>query len=139
MSLEDFREELKDIYNGLCLDLDTAPERMVREVGKLVKASVEKMLASLDEKRRQCRDERDDHLQALRREWGLELKDRWQNPVGAHEAMDRTYVALETWMEYVVKHPTVILDEGAYGAAWRAWEAMHCTYQSLGDCFILDE
>ena len=51
---------------------------------------------------------------------------------GAHEAQDRSWLAYETWCEYVWSHPTVVRDGRCYRLATIAAQFMHEVYQALG-------
>lgn len=51
---------------------------------------------------------------------------------GAHELLDRAYVAQDGWTSYVQTHPAALLDPELYAAADRAAMAMYDFYNLVG-------
>lgn len=81
-------------------------------------------------------DEIESERQAILGQWlsDYELPDltaRFQNEIGRHEALDRSWMLGDHWMEYVLSHPVVAMDKDLFTAAYRAHELMLETYQAI--------
>lgn len=51
---------------------------------------------------------------------------------GEHEARDRSNMVLEIFHDYVMRHPSVVMDKSAYHMAHRIMDEMVELYQYLG-------
>lgn len=60
-----------------------------------------------------------------------DLKKRFINEIGCHEAMDRAFVQAENVETYLVNHPLIALDPESYKLALVAQNALYSLYQRI--------
>lgn len=58
---------------------------------------------------------------------------------GSHEAADRTMLIMENVEHYLLKHPTIIMNEQAYHQAFAACQLLADVYQKVACADIPDE
>ena len=61
-----------------------------------------------------------------------DIKKRFNNEFGKHEAMDRAFLMSENIQLFLVEHPYVIFRPEAYKLAFQASELLAQLYQVLG-------
>lgn len=87
-----------------------------------------------NEARCECDDDRALAVQELAQTWEniQAAKLRFDNEIGWHEVLDRSCLVQETWEQYVLKHPCVVMDQELHAIAWGINELMLDFYQAVG-------
>lgn len=81
-------------------------------------------------------DYRLDAIQNLSEEYDESLEEiskRFNNKIGRHEAMDRSFIIGEQIEDYLLNHPYIIFKPECYKLAFQARELLASLYQRIGN------
>lgn len=75
-----------------------------------------------------------DEIECERQEFIGQIPTGWESgPLSVHEALDRSWLAVDFVASSLMEHPDIILDESAFELAWMAHENLFKLYQRMGE------